>query len=283
MIKMRGGRTVLAATIAAVVAGGAGAAVAAIPGSGQIDGCYGRNGNLRVIDTAAGGKCARGETPIAWSQTGPAGAPGAKGEAGPAGPQGPKGEPGEAGPAGPQGEKGEAGPAGPQGEKGEKGDSLTSFDAIEQLPCTREGKQGKIALSYGTDGTATMKCVLPPCADDFPNDRAAAFPLGRASILEPSHLTVSGTTCEGDTDWFRVDFQMEPSPSPATITLKLTDITGDAQVCAAIDYRSPRRCSGDTGDVLTLTAMGILEPNFFMEVRTTTPGSYKLEFDVTPA
>ena len=85
------GRILLAATIAALAAGGAGAAVAAIPGSdGRIDGCRSNVGGvLRVIDTQSNGKChATLEKPIAWNQAGPAGAPGAVGPAGPAGREG---------------------------------------------------------------------------------------------------------------------------------------------------------------------------------------------------
>ena len=123
-IKPATGRGVLAATIAALAAGGVGVAVAAIPGGGQIDGCYSKvAGVLRVIDRAKGETCnAKLETPIGWNQTGPAGAPGAAGPAGPAGAKG------EQGPAGPQGERGTPGPqgdTGPQGPQGPKGDMGT--------------------------------------------------------------------------------------------------------------------------------------------------------------
>ena len=103
--------------------------MAAISGDGQIDGCASKVGGvLRVIDLEKGEKChATLERPIAWNQTGPAGAPGAPGPAGPAGAkgeQGPAGANGEKGAAGPQGEpgapgpKGETGPQGPQGPAG---------------------------------------------------------------------------------------------------------------------------------------------------------------------
>jgi hypothetical protein len=54
-------------------------AVAAVPdGNGVIPACRNtRDGGLRVIDTAAGQKCSKGETPLNWNQTGPAGPPGA--------------------------------------------------------------------------------------------------------------------------------------------------------------------------------------------------------------
>jgi hypothetical protein len=52
---------------------------ATIPDSGGvIHGCYQTsNGNLRVIDTDAGGQCRGGESPLSWSVTGPTGPPGA--------------------------------------------------------------------------------------------------------------------------------------------------------------------------------------------------------------
>jgi type VI secretion system secreted protein Hcp len=77
-------------TVAALGAGSA-IAVAAIPGDdGSINGCYSKgNGDLRVVENAA--DCRKQETPIKWSQRGPAGPqgePGPKGDAGPAGPAG---------------------------------------------------------------------------------------------------------------------------------------------------------------------------------------------------
>jgi type VI secretion system secreted protein Hcp len=83
-------------TVAALGAGSA-IAVAAIPGDdGSINGCYSKaNGDLRVVENGA--DCRRRETPIQWSQRGPAG---------------PQGIPGPAGP------KGDAGPAGPAGNAG---------------------------------------------------------------------------------------------------------------------------------------------------------------------
>ena len=114
LIKLATGRGVLAATIAALAASGVGVAVAAIPGDGQIDACYTKVGGVvRVIDLAKNEKCnATLEKPIAWNQTGPAGAPGA------AGPAGAKGEQGLAGPQGERGAPGPAGEPGPQGPEG---------------------------------------------------------------------------------------------------------------------------------------------------------------------
>jgi hypothetical protein len=69
---------------AAAVFGVAGGVYASIPDAGVIHGCYKTNsGSLRVIN---GGGCSASETPLDWSQTGPAGAPGPMGPTGPRGP-----------------------------------------------------------------------------------------------------------------------------------------------------------------------------------------------------
>jgi hypothetical protein len=64
------------------------AVVLLVPTTGYtqtIYGCVGRSGSLRIV--AAGTPCTKGETPLAWNQTGPPG------------PEGPKGEPGQRGPS----------------------------------------------------------------------------------------------------------------------------------------------------------------------------------------
>src|SRR6266567_4924803 len=72
----RGRWFVLGSVVGAVLAGGAAATIAAIPGAdGVINGCYQKNvGNLRVIDPNSGDSCRPSEIPINWSQTGPQGA-----------------------------------------------------------------------------------------------------------------------------------------------------------------------------------------------------------------
>ncbi len=108
---------------AALVAAVAGSASAAIPGpDGQIHGCFGPTGLLRVIDSS--GRCGFAETALTWSQrgpagpAGPAGATGATGAAGPSGPQGTPGANGSPGPAGPPGAPGPGGPPGAAGPPG---------------------------------------------------------------------------------------------------------------------------------------------------------------------
>jgi hypothetical protein len=67
------GRLRFVALTAVIVGLGAGGiAYAAIPDSkGVIHGCYMKvNGQLRVIDTDAGGGCTAGEKPLDWNQTG---------------------------------------------------------------------------------------------------------------------------------------------------------------------------------------------------------------------
>jgi len=89
----RRARLVAAAALLALVA--AGIAYASIPDSnGVIQGCYAKDGSLRVIDTDASQSCDKKETSLNWNQTGPAG---------PAGPTGATGETGATGPPGPPG------------------------------------------------------------------------------------------------------------------------------------------------------------------------------------
>ena len=118
----RGRWFVLGSIVGAVLAGGAAATIAAIPGAdGVINGCYQKNvGNLRVIDPSGGDSCRPSEIPISWSQTGPQGP---KGDTGPQGPTGPQGATGPQGPKGDTGATGAAGATGATGPQGLKGDT----------------------------------------------------------------------------------------------------------------------------------------------------------------
>jgi len=79
------------AAVAVLAAVAAGVAYATIPDSESvIHGCYGKSGNLRVIDPSTGGGCTAGETPLEWSQKGQ------RGEQGPPGPPGPAAPPADA-------------------------------------------------------------------------------------------------------------------------------------------------------------------------------------------
>jgi hypothetical protein len=147
---MRGRSFVLGLVAGAFLAGGV-AAYAAIPDSGGvIHGCYQKNvGNLRVIDSGAGGKCRPPEIAIQWSRTGPAGPvgpQGPKGDTGPAGPTGP------VGPAGPQGLKGDTGATGATGPAGPKGDTGATGPAGPKGDTGATGPQGP-AGPQGPPGT----------------------------------------------------------------------------------------------------------------------------------
>jgi hypothetical protein len=124
MKHIRNRATAIAITAVILTAAGA-VAYAAIPDpSGRVNGCYTTNssllgpakGSLRVVDTNEG--CRAGETPIAWSQTGPTG------PAGPVGATGATGATGPAGPVGATGATGATGPAGPVGPAGADGSPL---------------------------------------------------------------------------------------------------------------------------------------------------------------
>jgi hypothetical protein len=91
----------LAAVALFVALGGTSYAVSGgfVTKSGQLAGCVAKSGVLRLAKP--GHHCRKGETAIAWSVRGPAGAPGPKGESGPQGQPGQNGAPGPAtGPAG---------------------------------------------------------------------------------------------------------------------------------------------------------------------------------------
>ena len=87
-MRVAGRRRWIAALGVAVLAVGGGFAYSAIPDSaGVLHGCYsGKDGALRLIDTAAGQRCSKKETAVSWNQ---AGTPGPRGAPGPAGAAGP--------------------------------------------------------------------------------------------------------------------------------------------------------------------------------------------------
>ena len=76
----RGGKAI--AAVAVVVGGAAGVAYASIPDEGGvIHACYAnKDGVLRIIDPEMGATCTSKETPVSWSQAGPAGPPGPSGD-----------------------------------------------------------------------------------------------------------------------------------------------------------------------------------------------------------
>lgn len=148
----RGRRAPLVAVVLlALVAGTALAAestLLSIPGpDGAIQGCYDKNGDLRVVAEPA--ECKKGrETPLAWQQAGTPGPPGPTGATGPAGPPGP---PGTTGPAGETGPTGPAGPTGPQGPPGPAG-TAAGFGADTNTARAGRGREctlGEVILTAG--------------------------------------------------------------------------------------------------------------------------------------
>jgi hypothetical protein len=114
LLRKRGRRVAVLAAVLVSVTGGI--AYADIPDGGVIHGCYKtQNGQLRVIDTSAGGACNRGETALTWNQTGPTGATGATGATGLTGATGPTGGIGPTGLTGATGPTGDTGGIGPTG------------------------------------------------------------------------------------------------------------------------------------------------------------------------
>lgn len=91
--------SVAALLVAAFAAGLALRGVLANGNAAVIHACMGeRSGSVRIV--SAGTSCLRGELPIQWNVSGPAGPPGSVGAQGPVGPQGPPGPSGLPGDSG---------------------------------------------------------------------------------------------------------------------------------------------------------------------------------------
>ena len=166
VLRSRASRSVAIAVLALPVVAAVG--YAAIPGpSGQINGCYANSGigligaakgTLRVVDT--GEQCRSGETPITWSQTGPAG---------PAGPAGATGATGATGAQGPQGPEGPQGPQGPAGPPGADGSPLWAviddgFNQNGPIVTLRSGSHATGAQFVGTHSVVTFDRDVSDCA-----------------------------------------------------------------------------------------------------------------------
>ena len=145
----RGLRLLVATTAALGIGAGIGYATIPSSGTGVINGCYAKNGELRVIDTDAGEKCKKNEAEISWNQ-------GAKGDTGATGPQGPKGDTGATGATGPQGPKGDTGATGatgPQGPQGLKGDTGATGATGATGPQGPQGLKGDTGATGATGAT----------------------------------------------------------------------------------------------------------------------------------
>ena len=185
--------------IATAVAGGF--ALAAIPSSGVISGCYQKNqGQLRVVDSAA--DCHSSEVPLSWNQTGVGGSQGATGATGPIGAtgvQGPKGDTGTqgamgdtgtAGTNGTNGATGATGATGAGGPMGATGASALSGYQIVTGPTTQVGglqdsgdvfafcPTGKLATGGGAIGTGALLYESAPVDPSWQTNLPAGTPLG---------------------------------------------------------------------------------------------------------
>jgi hypothetical protein len=107
-------RSAIVAAVVGTTGVVAGIAVATVPTSDTIQGCYNTtNGQLRVVHDDS--ECKNHEQGIAWNQIGPVGPQGPQGLQGTQGVQGDKGDKGD------KGDQGVAGTMGPQGAPGAQG------------------------------------------------------------------------------------------------------------------------------------------------------------------
>lgn len=157
---------VAAAGVAALVGG---TAYATIPdSSGTFHACLANGGSVKIVDPAAGGKCSKNETAIAWN---------AQGVPGPAGPQGP------------------AGPAGPAG-------SIARLDDLEGIPC--HGVNGKIATVHVSYGNGIVAPVQLQCITHLvANPGAFAFDVtgGELQAFAGGYPLPSGKLTGGQIDF----------------------------------------------------------------------------------
>jgi len=147
------------AVVAALVAGGAGAATIVsaqtAPPTQLLRACVNQgSGDMKLVQGTAAAPCSRNEQLVTWNVQGPKGdkgdpgpkgdkgAPGDRGPAGAAGPQGAKGDPGATGAAGPKGEIGPAGATGPAGPAGLKGDAGAAGAKGDVGPAGAKGDTG---------------------------------------------------------------------------------------------------------------------------------------------
>jgi hypothetical protein len=140
---------------------------ASIPApGGVVKACYKKNGNLRVVDSAASCKAGK-ETAIQWNQTG-SGATGPKGDTGATGPQGP---------AGPAGAKGDTGATGAKGDPGATGAT---------------GPAGAPGAPGGVVQTATVRGYTE-LVTGFSSDYAWYGPTTTVTVEAGQRITASGT------------------------------------------------------------------------------------------
>jgi hypothetical protein len=72
--------------------------------------------------------------------------------------------------------------------------------------------------------TARPGGIDPPCTDREPDNFAVATAL--STIVSGMSISVDGTTCTDDIDWFAFT-----APGSGTVTLRLTSTSGDSDFC----------------------------------------------------
>ena len=168
-------RLLLAGAIVAFGGLAVGIAFAAIPGSnGVIQGCYDRDGDLKVVDALP---CPKHWTPLQWNQQGIQGIQGVKGD------------------QGIQGDKGDTGPAGVSaaytnygGSLEDIGEGLTQTVSSVTLPVGSYTLMGTPYVISGSDDTRFGQCYIAP-GDPYTHGTAA---LAYVANNNPARLLVLG-------------------------------------------------------------------------------------------
>jgi len=94
------------------------------------------------------------------------------------------------GPQGPTGAVGPMGPAGPQGPAGPAG-SIASSDSLAGIPCTLAGQTGIVSISMASDGTMTLRCVVPPTPPSPPPGPICLLPLTPSASTTAAAIAVA--------------------------------------------------------------------------------------------
>lgn len=200
---------------------------------------------------------------------------GATGTQGPAGSQGPQGQ------QGPQGIPGPTGPAGPTG--------LTTFNSLNGMACTINATTGTIALTFASNGVATLTCNLPPpppsnlTADTYGKTAALATVIGIPAC--GGSLSLQGTTFPVSTsDWFT--FTWTPSNptnnnSPgvvpcSTLQITLTSATTSGILLTVYSNAGQNAAIDANGSNMNIANFVATQPGFLQ-----TAGTYYIQIGAT--
>lgn len=175
------GRTLVVVAIAVVLTGAtAYRAGAWSTGEGPFYGCLNpSNGQLYDVMQNVLSSCKPGDTPVTWSQTGPAGPKGAAGPAGATGPQGATGAQGAQGDTGPRGPQGDTGAQGPRGDTGAAGPTGATGATGPQGPQGVPGAGVDTTQVLGRTVTVVASVLVGP--SDF-GSVMAACPAGYEAV-----------------------------------------------------------------------------------------------------